>query len=191
MAAILLAVLGPLILVVGLAVRAAMGSPVLFRQERLGRDQRVFVLEKFRTMDERPGLPDVERLSPLGRLLRRTSLDELPQLLNILRGELSFVGPRPLLIRYGPFYTDAERRRHEVTPGLTGWAQIHGRNTVHWNERLAFDVWYVDHWSLLLDARIILRTISYVLGRHGVETAPSEAMDDLDIERGRARGGPA
>ena len=127
MAAILLVILGPLILVVGLAVRAAMGSPVLFRQQRLGRDQRVFVLEKFRTMDERPGLPDVERLTPLGCLLRRTSLDELPQLLNILRGQLSFVGPRPLLIRYGPFYTDAERRRHEVTPGLTGWAQIHVR----------------------------------------------------------------
>ncbi len=189
LAAVLLVILGPLILLIALAIRITMGGPVLFRQERLGRDERIFTIKKFRTMDQRPGLPDVERLTPLGRFLRRTSLDELPQLLNIVEGGLSFVGPRPLLVRYGPFYTDVERRRHEATPGLTGWAQIHGRNQVHWNERLAFDVWYVDHWSLLLDARIVLRTVSYVLGSHGVELAPSESMDDLDVER--ARGGSA
>ena len=189
LATVLLIILGPLILVIALAIRITMGSPVLFRQERLGRHERIFVVKKFRTMDQRPGLPDVERLTPLGRFLRRTSLDELPQLLNIVGGELSFVGPRPLLVRYGPFYTDVERRRHEVTPGLTGWAQIHGRNQVRWNERLAFDVWYVDHWSLLLDARIALRTVNYVLGSHGVELAPSETMDDFDVER--ARGGSA
>lgn len=189
LATVLLIILGPLILVIALAIRITMGSPVLFRQERLGRDERIFTIKKLRTMDQRPGLPDVERLTPLGRFLRRTSLDELPQLLNIVGGELSFVGPRPLLVRYGPFYTDVERRRHEVTPGLTGWAQIHGRNQVRWNERLAFDVWYVDHWSLLLDARIVVRTVNYVLGSHGVELAPSEAMDDFDVER--ARGGSA
>ena len=189
LAAVLLVILGPLILLIALAIRITMGSPVLFRQERLGRDERIFTIKKFRTMDQRPGLPDVERLTPLGRFLRRTSLDELPQLLNIVEGELSFVGPRPLLVRYRPFYTDGERRRHQLTPGLTGWAQIHGRNQVRWNERLALDVWYVDHWSLLLDARIAWRTVNYVLGSHGVELAPSESMDDFDVER--ARGGSA
>ena len=189
LAALTLIGLSPLILLVALAIRVTMGRPVLFCQPRLGRDEQIFLLRKFRTMDERPHLPDIERLTPLGRFLRRTSLDELPQLLNILAGEMSFVGPRPLLARYGPFYSAEERRRHNVTPGLTGWAQIHGRNQVGWTQRLALDVWYVDHWSLLLDARIVLRTIAYVLGGRGVEPAPNAVMDDLDVER--ARGGAA
>ena len=166
-----------------------MGSPVLFRQERLGLNERVFTVTKFRTMTSEPGLPDGERLTALGAWLRRTSLDELPQFFDILRGEMSFVGPRPLLVRYGPFFRGEERRRHTVTPGLTGWAQIHGRNRLRWDERLALDAWYVGHWSLQLDALIVLRTVTYVLSRRGVEAVPTAVMDDLDVERAGSRWG--
>ena len=170
---------------IAVAIRFSMGSPVLFRQERLGLRERVFTVRKFRTMTDAPGLPDEERLTRLGRWLRHTSLDELPQLFDILRGEMSFVGPRPLLVRYGPFFRLDETRRHSVIPGITGWAQIHGRNHVGWDDRLRLDAWYVDHWSLKLDAVIVLRTVTYVLLRKGIAVAPTTLMDDLDVERAR------
>jgi lipopolysaccharide/colanic/teichoic acid biosynthesis glycosyltransferase len=135
-------------------------------------------------------LPDTARLTPLGRLLRRTGLDELPQLFNIARGEMSFVGPRPLLVRYLPFFSSTENLRHEVRPGLTGWAQIHGRNQSRWDERLARDVWYVRHWSLALDLRIAALTILLLAGGKGSEAAPTAAMADLDAERSAPAAGP-
>lgn len=178
-----------LMALVAALIRLSMGSPVLFRQERLGQSERVFTVTKFRTMTDAPGLPDSERLTGLGAWLRRTSLDELPQLLDILRGKMSFVGPRPLLVKYGPFFRDEERRRHSVPPGLTGWAQIHGRNHVGWDRRLGLDAWYVDNWSLKLDVMIVLRTVAYVLLRRGVAVAPTALMDDLDVERAEASRG--
>ncbi len=178
----------PLLLLLGLAVWVDLGPPILFRQRRIGLASRPFEILKFRTMrDDRDAhgrlLPDRPRLTPLGRLLRRASLDELPQLFNILRGDMSFIGPRPLLDRYLAFYTPEERRRHQVRPGLSGWAQIHGRNNLPWNERLALDVWYVDHASLPLDARIALATIWKTLARQGARDDPASAMLDLDQER--------
>jgi len=182
-AAATLIVAAPLMAVIAAAIRLSMGSPVLFRQERLGQAERVFTITKFRTMTDQPGLPDEKRLTRLGVWLRRTSLDELPQLVDILRGRMSLVGPRPLLVKYGPFFRDQERRRHSVPPGLTGWAQIHGRHHVDWDRRLRLDVWYVDNWSLRLDAVIVLRTVTYLLRGRGVAVAPATFMDDLDVER--------
>ena len=189
MAAIALVLLAlPLSLLAGL-IRSRLGSPVFFRQTRPGLGGAPFELIKFRTMtDERDAggqlLSDAERLTPLGRFLRVTSLDELPELWNVLRGDMSLVGPRPLLMRYLPYYTDRENKRHLVRPGLTGWAQLHGRNTVSWNERLALDVWYVENRSLLLDLKILLQTVALVLKREGVVIDPGAAMQDLDRERG-------
>jgi lipopolysaccharide/colanic/teichoic acid biosynthesis glycosyltransferase len=178
-AAAALVVLSPLLLVVAALVRLRMGSPVLFRQERPGRDGRPFQLVKFRTMTDRRGpdgalLPDADRLTALGRWFRRTSIDELPELLNVLAGDMSLVGPRPLLMQYLPLYTPEQARRHEVRPGLTGWAQVNGRNAVSWEEKFALDVWYVDHRSTKLDVEIVGRTIKQVVGGHGV-SAPGHA----------------
>jgi len=192
-ALLLLPVLAPLLLLLAVAVRVCMGSPVLFRQQRAGYRRRPFEIFKFRSMRgdaslldtslSNTPLPDSARLTPLGRLLRRTGLDELPQLFNIARGEMSFVGPRPLLVRYLPFFSSTENLRHEVRPGLTGWAQIHGRNQSRWDERLARDVWYVRHWSLALDLRIAALTVALLAGGRGFEAAPTAAMADLDAER--------
>jgi lipopolysaccharide/colanic/teichoic acid biosynthesis glycosyltransferase len=168
-----LAVLGlPLLLVAGL-VRLKLGSPVLFRQQRPGRNGELFLMLKFRTMTDRRYaqgqlLSDRERLTPFGRALRRTSLDELPELLNVLKGDMSLVGPRPLLEGYLPLYSPEQARRHEVRPGITGWSQVNGRNATDWETRLAQDVWYVDHQTLWLDFRILLRTIGKVLSGEGV-----------------------
>jgi lipopolysaccharide/colanic/teichoic acid biosynthesis glycosyltransferase len=162
-----LVVATPIIAATALAVRANLGSPVLFRQTRPGRDGQPFELLKFRTMRDGAGSDD-ERLTSVGRFLRATSLDELPQLVNVLRGELSIVGPRPLLVQYLARYSPEQARRHDVMPGMTGWSQIHGRNANSWPDKLALDVWYVDHWSLLLDLRIIAATITTVLRRDGV-----------------------
>jgi len=188
-AACLLVLLSPLLLLVSLAVRVWMGSPVLFRQARLGWKRRPFELLKFRTMLDATGLPDEARLTALGRFLRRTSLDELPQLLHIVRGEMSFVGPRPLLARYAPYFSPAEQRRHDVRPGMTGWAQIHGRNRLGWNERLARDIWYVGHWSPWLDARILWRTCGLVVTGRSTAPTPGKAIKDLDVERAESAGG--
>ena len=168
-----LILLSPIMALVALAVRLSMGAPVLFRQVRPGQHGRPFTVYKFRTMREatRPDgtpLPDAERLTRVGNLLRKTSLDEFPQLWNVLRGEMSLVGPRPLLVAYLSRYTPEQARRHEVPPGITGWAQVQGRNLLSWEEKFALDVWYVDHWSLGLDLRILWATAAAVLQRKGI-----------------------
>ncbi|HEU5209573.1 MAG TPA: sugar transferase [Longimicrobiales bacterium] len=168
-----LVLLAPAMALIALMVRGALGGPVLFRQTRPGLHGRPFTILKFRTMRTahdtggRP-LPDSRRLTPFGRFLRSSSLDELPELWNVLRGDMSLVGPRPLLMEYLPLYSPTQARRHEVRPGLTGWAQVNGRNTLSWEEKFRLDVWYVDHASLQLDLRIVLRTIARVLTRHGI-----------------------
>lgn len=171
-AAALLVVTAPLILVIALAIRVNMGAPVLFRQQRPGLGGALFTCVKFRTMNNACApsgalLDDRSRTTRLGAFLRRTSLDELPQLWNILRGDLSFIGPRPLLAEYLPYYTPDEKRRHAVRPGLTGWAQVNGRNQLSFAERLALDVWYVDHVSAAVDAVIFCKTCWIVLTQRG------------------------
>ena len=174
-----LLLLSPVLLALVLLVRRRMGPPALFAQPRAGRDGRPFVLYKFRSMtDARDAagelLPDEERLTPFGQFLRRTSLDELPQLWNVLRGDMSLVGPRPLLLQYVPLYSDRQRRRLEVRPGITGWAQINGRNALTWPEKFELDVWYVEHRSLWLDVKILFMTVKKILAREGI-SAPGEA----------------
>jgi sugar transferase EpsL len=181
---VLLALLSPLMLAIAVAVRLGLGNPVLFRQTRPGLHEAPFTCLKFRTMsDTRDAegrlLSDDERLTPLGLFLRRTSLDELPQLWNILKGELSFIGPRALLMQYLPVYTEEEHRRHRVRPGLSGWAQIHGRNFVPFDERLVLDVWYVDHFSFWLDAKILFLTFWVVLTQHGFTARTELTLDQL------------
>jgi lipopolysaccharide/colanic/teichoic acid biosynthesis glycosyltransferase len=163
----------PLLAMIGLLVRCQLGAPVLFRQRRPGLHGRPFVLLKFRTMfnacdPQGHPLPDAERVSPFGRLLRRSSLDELPELLNVLAGDMSIIGPRPLLMQYLERYTPAQRRRHEVKPGITGWAQINGRNALPWEQRFLLDVWYVDHQSWWLDVKIIALTVWKICKREGI-----------------------
>jgi sugar transferase EpsL len=179
-----LVVLSPVMLSVAAVVGIRLGSPVLFRQDRIGVGGQPFQLRKFRTMtDERDEsgelLPDVSRLTNVGRMLRRTSLDELPELWNVIRGDMSLVGPRPLPVRYLDRYTPEQARRHEVRPGITGWAQINGRNSTTWDERLAMDVWYVDNRSLVLDLRILVRTIAVVLRREGISAEGDATMPEL------------
>ena len=183
-ALVALALLSPLIVVVALLVRAKLGSPILFRQERPGLDGRPFTLVKFRTMlnarDESGALrPDAERMTPFGRWLRASSVDELPELWNVLKGEMSLVGPRPLLMHYLPLYSPEQARRHNVRPGVTGWAQINGRNAISWDEKFAFDVWYVDNWSLMLDAKILLASVISVFSRHGISAEGAATMHEF------------
>jgi sugar transferase EpsL len=153
-----------------LAIRFSLGAPVFFTQQRTGLGGRIFTLCKFRTMipATENARTDAERLTPLGKFLRRTSIDELPQLWNVLKGDMSLVGPRPLLPQYLPRYTPRQRLRHEVRPGITGWAQIHGRNRLSWEEKFEYDVWYVDHRSLWLDLKILALTVQQVLRRDGI-----------------------
>lgn len=174
-----LVVFAPVLAAVAIAIRLVDGAPVLFSQERPGRGGRLFRLVKFRTMrpDRGEGAPDAQRLTRLGRFLRATSLDELPELWNVLRGEMSLVGPRPLLVEYLPLYSAAQARRHEVRPGITGWAQVHGRNAVPWEERLNLDTWYVDHRGLWLDLRILARTVGQVISRRGVQQPGQATME--------------
>jgi sugar transferase EpsL len=177
-----LPVLLPLLLCIALAVRFKLGSPVLFSQERPGRGGKPFTLYKFRTMNDAKDatghlLPDAERLTPFGKFLRSTSLDELPELWNILKGDMSLVGPRPLLMEYLPLYSERQARRHEVKPGLTGWAQVNGRNALRWEDRLEMDVWYVDHQSFWLDLQIFWMTIWTVLKRRGISHEGSATME--------------
>jgi lipopolysaccharide/colanic/teichoic acid biosynthesis glycosyltransferase len=173
-AALTLLVLSPVLLIIAALIFFADGRPILFRQERAGRAGHVFRITKFRTMSLRRGtdgklLPDQDRITTLGRWLRRTSLDELPELLNIVAGDMSLVGPRPLPVDYLPLYNETERRRHEVRPGLTGLAQVSGRNRLNWQERFALDVQYVDEWTTWLDLKIVARTLSAVIRGRGVE----------------------
>lgn len=193
-AALALVALLPFLTVIAGLIRLRMGKPVLFRQLRPGLHGDPYTVLKFRTMrpvragEDELGT-DARRLTPLGRVLRRFSLDELPQLWNVLRGEMSLVGPRPLLMHYLERYTPAQLRRHEVRPGLTGWAQVRGRNAISWDERLALDVWYVDHWSLALDARILLETVARVAGRDGISQPGHVSMPEfMGTSRSAANG---
>lgn len=184
-----LIVLGVPLLVLAVLVRVKLGSPVLFRQERPGRGGRLFRILKFRTMtDQRDSegrlLPDEQRLNNFGRRLRRTSLDELPELINVLRGEMSLVGPRPLLPEYLPLYSAEQARRHEVRPGITGWSQVNGRNATDWDTQLAQDVWYVDHRSPVLDLRILWRTVGRVLSGADVSQAGQATREAFKGPRG-------
>jgi lipopolysaccharide/colanic/teichoic acid biosynthesis glycosyltransferase len=176
-----LIVLSPVLLWVAVAVRFRMGSPVLFRQVRPGMHGKPFQMVKFRTMrdaHDRSGklLSDAERLTPLGRFLRSTSLDELPELWNVLKGDMSLVGPRPLLMEYLPLYSPEQARRHDVRPGVTGWAQVNGRNALSWEEKFALDVWYVDHQSVALDMKVIWMTLRKVIKREGISAAGDATM---------------
>jgi lipopolysaccharide/colanic/teichoic acid biosynthesis glycosyltransferase len=160
-------------------IRCKLGSPVLFRQVRPGLKGLPFTMVKFRTMTDELGpddvlLPDAQRITPFGRFLRASSLDELPELWNVLKGEMSLVGPRPLLMEYLPLYTPEQARRHEVRPGITGWAQVNGRNAISWADKFALDVWYVDHCNLWLDVQVLWRTVRKVLVRDGI-SAPGDA----------------
>ncbi|WP_025884122.1 sugar transferase [Porphyromonas uenonis] len=185
-ALIMLIVLSPLLLVVTVWLHFAnKGAGAFFTQERPGKDERIFKLYKFKSMtDERDAegnlLPDGERLTSVGRFIRKTSLDELPQLWNVLKGDMSFIGPRPLLVQYLPLYSASQRRRHEVRPGITGWAQVSGRNAISWERKFALDVWYVDHLSFRLDCIIIWRTIVKVLRREGISSASCDTMEPFE-----------
>jgi len=200
---VVLIVLSPVLLVIALLVRIRLGSPVIFKQQRPGKDEKVFTLYKFRTMtDERDEngnlLPDNLRITPFGNMLRKSSLDELPELFNILKGDMAIVGPRPLLVKYLPYYSQEERRRHDVRPGLTGLAQVRGRYYLSWKERFGLDNEYVSRCSLVLDCRIICATVLRVLRREGIADATEIRTDDvgtyicheghvfrrLDLERG-------
>ncbi len=195
-AAAALVLLSPLVAVVAIAVRLFVGHPVFFRQLRPGYLERPFTICKFRTMrdavDSRGNeLPDGQRLHALGTFLRRTSLDELPELWNVVRGDMSLVGPRPLLVKYLPFYTDQERVRFTVRPGITGWAQVNGRNEASWDDRLRRDIWYVRNQSFLLDIKILWTTISKVVRREQVIVDARSIMLNLDEERGGTKVGGA
>ena len=180
-AAVAAIVLSPVIALVALLVRINLGKPVLFRQVRPGLHGQPFTLLKFRTMLDAADsngspLPDAERLTAFGQFLRRWSLDELPELYNVLRGDMSLVGPRPLLMEYLPLYTAEQARRHDVRPGLTGWAQVNGRNAISWDQKFAFDLWYVEHASLSLDFKILWLTVRNVFTRHGISAEGEATM---------------
>jgi lipopolysaccharide/colanic/teichoic acid biosynthesis glycosyltransferase len=185
MAAFLLLMFSPILIVVAIVLRIRMGSPITFTQARPGKDNRIFTVYKFRTMtsDCDPAgnlLSDEERLIPLGQFLRKASLDELPQLWNVLVGDMSFVGPRPLLVKYLGLYNSEQARRHDVLPGITGWAQVNGRNALTWDEKFGFDLWYVDNWSLWLDFKILLLTVKKVFRQEGIsQTADVVAMPEF------------
>ncbi|MCR5155062.1 MAG: sugar transferase [Butyrivibrio sp.] len=179
-----LIVLSPIILITAILVRVKLGSPVLFRQPRPGRNEKVFNLYKFRTMtDEKDAdgnlLPDEVRLTGFGKKLRSTSIDELPELINIIRGDMAIVGPRPLLVRYLPRYNEHQKRRHEVRPGFTGLAQVNGRNSISWEEKFDWDVKYVDNITFLGDLRILFATVGVVLGHKGISSGTSATMEEF------------
>ncbi|OSO97087.1 hypothetical protein B7O87_01000 [Cylindrospermopsis raciborskii CENA303] len=183
-AILFLTLTSPLLLVITILVRIKLGTPVLFSQQRPGLKGRPFTILKFRTMiDKRDAhgnlLPDSARLTPFGRWLRSTSLDELPELLNVIRGEMSFVGPRPLLMKYLNLYTPEQMRRHNMKPGITGWAQVNGRNALEWEEKFKLDLWYIDHWSLMLDLRILFITVVKVIKRQGISSSNHATMGEF------------
>jgi lipopolysaccharide/colanic/teichoic acid biosynthesis glycosyltransferase len=185
MAAFLLLLFSPILLVVAILIRVRMGTPIVFTQKRPGKDGQIFTVYKFRTMTsdcdaEGNLLSDEERLIPLGKFLRKASLDEFPQLWNVLTGDMSFVGPRPLLVCYLERYNSEQARRHDVPPGITGWAQINGRNALSWDEKFRLDIWYVDNWSLWLDFKILLLTVKKVLKQEGIsQSADVVAMPEF------------
>lgn len=181
---VFLVLAAPLFLLISVLVRKKIGSLVFFRQKRTGLNGKIFSIYKFRTMndarDERGNLlPDDKRLVPFGSFLRRTSLDEIPEFINVLKGEMSLVGPRPLLVEYMERYSSEQKRRHLVKPGITGWAQINGRNMVSWDERFIMDLWYVDHWNLFIDLKILLKTVIKVLRREGISAEGHATMPEF------------
>ncbi|SMG17022.1 sugar transferase EpsL [Dethiosulfovibrio salsuginis] len=183
-----LVALSPVLLCTALAVAVKLGRPVLFRQKRPGLNGKPFYMLKFRTMTDgrdKKGdlLPDEIRLTAFGKLLRSTSLDELPELLNVLKGDMSLVGPRPLLMEYLPLYSKEQARRHRVRPGITGWAQVNGRNALSWEEKFALDVWYVDNWSIELDLRILAKTVGAVFKRQGISSGGHATMPPFEGKR--------
>jgi len=179
-----LIILSPLLIVLGFLVRLKLGSPVLFRQMRPGLNEKPFVMLKFRTMSDARDehgelLPDAQRLTRFGVFLRKSSIDELPEIINVLKGDMSLVGPRPLLMQYLDRYTPEQARRHEVKPGITGWAQIHGRNALTWEEKFKLDVWYVDNWSLWLDIKILFITVWKIIKREGISHPGHATMEEF------------
>ncbi|EHQ89368.1 sugar transferase [Desulfosporosinus youngiae] len=183
---ILLIVISPIMLCAAVAIKCGGQGPVLFKQERPGKDGVIFTIYKFRTMrleTEKDGHPlsDMERMTRVGMMLRKLSIDELPQLLNILRGNMSFIGPRPLLIQYLERYTPEQMRRHDVTPGISGWAQINGRNGIDWETRFEYDLWYVKNISFLTDLKIFLGTLAVILGTRGVNQSKSQTMEEFGV----------
>ena len=179
-----LVVLSPVLLVVAVLVRTKLGSPVLFCQERPGKNEKIFRMYKFRTMtDARDArgdlLPDAQRLTRFGKVLRSTSLDELPELFNILKGDMSLIGPRPLLVKYLPLYNDRQKHRHDVRPGLTGWAQVHGRNAISWEEKFELDLWYVEHLSFRTDGKVFFDTFKALFRRSEVNSATAATMEEF------------
>ncbi|MBB3189410.1 sugar transferase [Halomonas cerina] len=190
--ALLLVLLSPLILITALLIRFKLGSPVLFRQQRPGLHGRAFTMIKFRTMRNSTDahgrlLPTDQRMTRLGAMLRSTSLDELPELWNVLKGDMSLVGPRPLLMDYLPLYSAEQFRRHEVRPGITGWAQVQGRNALSWEDKFRHDVWYVDHASLWLDLKILLLTVKKVVAREGIAASGHVSMPPFRGSQSRER----
>jgi sugar transferase EpsL len=179
-----LIMLSPLLIILAVIIRLKMGKPVLFRQQRPGLGGKGFVIYKFRTMTDqadksgRP-LPDEKRLPKLGKFLRSMSMDELPELFNVLKGDMSIVGPRPLMMKYLNRYTPEQARRHEVKPGITGWAQINGRNAISWEDKFKLDVWYVDNWNVLLDIKIIFKSVWMVITRQGITQQGKATMDEF------------
>lgn len=177
-----LVILSPVLLVVAVLVRVKLGSPVIFHQNRPGYHERVFKLCKFRSMTDERGadgelLPDEVRLTKFGKALRATSLDELPELWNILKGDMSLIGPRPLLVKYLPLYNEFQRHRHDVKPGLTGWAQVNGRNTITWEQRFEYDVYYVNHISFMMDLKILFQTVAVVFRHSDINSATDATME--------------
>ena len=182
LALFLIILFSPIYIIVSLLILWKMGSPILFRQKRPGKDEKIFGIYKFRTMTnekDKDGnlLPDEQRLVGIGKLIRSTSLDELPQLFNVLKGEMSFVGPRPLLIEYLDLYNEKQKRRHDVKPGITGWAQVNGRNAISWEQKFEYDVWYVDNQSFALDIKILWMTFLKVVKRSDISSNTSATME--------------
>lgn len=181
-------ILSPLLIIISILVLIFMGWPILFKQPRPGKNEKIFNMYKFRTMTNKKDkdgnlLPDNQRLNKFGKFLRSTSLDELPELFNILFGKMSFIGPRPLLVKYLPYYTEEEHHRHDVRPGLTGWAQVNGRNNLNWDDRFKLDVEYVNNLTFMMDIKVIFKTVSIVFKREGITDGKTETMTFLDEER--------
>lgn len=181
-ALLLLILLSPILIATGLLLAVANRGHIFFTQPRPGKNEKIFQVIKFKTMNDRRDakgelLPDAERLTPIGKFVRSTSIDELPQLINVLKGDMSFIGPRPLLVQYLPLYNETQRRRHLVTPGISGWAQVNGRNAISWARKFELDVWYVDHISFLLDCKIVWMTICNILRRKDISQQGQATME--------------
>ena len=187
---VLLILLSPVILLILFLVKIKYGSPILFKQKRPGLNEKLFEMYKFRTMTDKRDkkgdlLPDEDRITTFGQFLRKTSFDELPGLFNVLKGDMSFVGPRPLLVEYLPLYNEEQRKRHNVKPGITGWAQVNGRNAITWEEKFELDVWYVENWSIWLDIKILLLTLVKVIRREGINQKNQVTMEKFKGENNK------